>query len=197
MGYELVSPTSQNHSPRWESSVGNPMHTTDVLDRPALPTVRAFRRRVRPEDAQAVEDLVRCIGIFNEEEVDVARELVEENLGKGEEASGYYFLFSEGEHGLEGYACLGPIPGTHRRFELYWIAVDPDARRHGLGRRLQHAAEDLARSLGADYLIAETSTVPAYAAARSFYLANGFKLIAEVPDWHDDGDGMAIFRKRL
>ena len=61
---------------------------------------------------------------------------------KGEEASGYYFLFADGEHGLEGYACLGPIPGTHRRCELYWIAVDPDARRRGLGRRLQHAAED-------------------------------------------------------
>jgi GNAT superfamily N-acetyltransferase len=173
------------------------MHITDVLDRPAPPTVKAFRRHVRPEDAQAVENLVRGIGIFNKDEVDVARELVEETLAKGEETSGYYFLFAESEHGLEGYACLGPIPGTHRRCELYWIAVDPDARRRGLGRRLQHAAEDLARGLGAVYLVAETSTMPAYEAARRFYRANGFDLIAEVPDWHDDGDGMAIFRKRL
>jgi ribosomal protein S18 acetylase RimI-like enzyme len=173
------------------------MHTTEILDRPAPQTVKAFRRRVRPEDAQAVEDLVRCIGIFNGEEVDVARELVEENLAKGEEASGYYFLFVEGEHGLEGYACLGPIPGTHRRFELYWIAVDPDARRRGLGRRLLNAAEELARELDAVYLVAETSTKPAYAPAREFYLSRGYQLLAEIPDWHDDGDGMAIFRKPL
>jgi len=173
------------------------MHTTDVLDRPAPPTVKPFRRNVRPEDAQAVEGLVRGIGIFNKDEIDVARELVEETLAKGEETSGYYFLFAEGEHGLEGYACLGPIPGTHRRCELYWIAVDPDARRRGLGRRLQHAAEELARELGAVYLVAETSTQPAYAAARGFYLARGYQLLAEIPDWHDDGDGMAIFRKRL
>jgi len=173
------------------------MHTTDVLDRPAPPTVKAFRRRVRPEDARAVEELVRCIGIFNEEEVEVARELVEENLAKGEEAAGYYFLFAEGERGLEGYACLGPIPGTHRRFELYWIAVDSDARRRGLGRRLLDAAEELARELDAVYLVAETSTQPAYAAARGFYLARGYQLLAEIPDWHDDGDGMAIFRKKL
>ena len=56
---------------------------------------------------------------------------------------------------------------------------------------------ELARSLGAVYLVAETSTLPAYEPARSFYRSNGFNLIAEVPDWHDDGDGMMIFRKRL
>jgi ribosomal protein S18 acetylase RimI-like enzyme len=157
----------------------------------------SFRTRVREDDASAVEDLVRRTGVFNESEIGIARELVEENLAKGEAGSGYYFLFAEGDRGIEGYVCLGPVPGAHRRCELYWIAVDPDARRHGLGRRLQHAAENMARCLGHDYLVAETSTLPAYAAARGFYLANGFTLIAEVPDWHDDGDGLAIFRKRL
>jgi ribosomal protein S18 acetylase RimI-like enzyme len=122
---------------------------------------------------------------------------VDENLARGEVASGYHFLFADSERGIDGYACLGPVPGAHRRCELYWIAVDPQARRRGLGRALQHAAEERARVLGADYLVAETSTLPAYEAARGFYLANGFTLIAEIPDWHDDGDSLAIFRKRL
>ena len=158
---------------------------------------QTFRTHVRRDDVRAIEDLVRRIGIFNDEEVDVARELVEEALAKGQEESGYHFIFADGEHGIDGYVCLGPIPGTHGRCELYWIAIDPAARRRGLGRRLQHAAEDLARDLGAVYLIAETSTVAAYAPAHSFYLSGGFVLLAEIPDWHDDGDGMAIFRKRL
>ena len=156
-----------------------------------------FRTTVRPEDAPAVEALIRRTGVFNESEVAIARELVDENIAKGEVASGYYFLFADGERGIEGYVCLGPVPGAQRRCELYWIAVDPDARRRGLGRALQHAAEGKARELGAVYLVAETSTLPAYAAARRFYLSGGFTLIAEVPDWHDDGDGLAIFRKRL
>jgi ribosomal protein S18 acetylase RimI-like enzyme len=162
-----------------------------------LSGAEAFRTAVREDDGPAVAELIRRTGIFNDSEVAIARELVDENLAKGEEGSGYYFLFADGERGIEGYACLGPVPGAHRRCELYWIAVDPDARRRGLGRRIQHAAEDFARGLGADYLVAETSTLPAYAAARSFYLSGGFTLIAEVPDWHDDGDGMAIFRKKL
>jgi len=156
-----------------------------------------FRTRVRHEDAPAVEELVRRTAVFNDSEVAIARELVDENLAKGEAASGYYFLFADSERGIDGYVCLGPVPGAHRRCELYWIAVDPQARRRGLGRALQHAAEDRARALGADYLVAETSTLPAYEAAHGFYLANGFTQIAEVPDWHDDGDGLAIFRKRL
>jgi len=166
-------------------------------DGPAALEPAPFRTHVRRQDADAVETLTRRAAVFNDEEVEFSRELVEETLAKGEETSGYYFLFADGEQGLEGYACLGLIPGTNRRCELYWIAVDPSARRRGLGRRLQHAAEDLARDLDAVYLIAETSTMPAYAAARGFYLSGGFELIAEVPDWHDDGDGMAIFRKRL
>jgi ribosomal protein S18 acetylase RimI-like enzyme len=173
------------------------MLATTVIDRPALSVADAFRTRVRQEDARLVEELVRCTGVFSDAEVAIARELVDESLAKGEAESGYYFLFADGERGIEGYACVGPVPGAHRRCELYWIAVDPDARRRGLGRRLQHAAEDLARDLGADYLVAETSTLPIYAAARGFYLSGGFTLIAEVPDWHDDGDGLAIFRKRL
>jgi ribosomal protein S18 acetylase RimI-like enzyme len=167
------------------------------IDEVSAPELAPFRTHVRRQDADAIETLIRRTGVFNEEEIEFARELVEETLAKGEETAGYYFLFADGEHGLEGYACLGMIPGTNRRCELYWIAVDPNARRRGLGRRLQHAAEDLARDLDAVYLIAETSTVPAYAAARGFYLSGGFELIAEVPDWHDDGDGNAIFRKRL
>src|SRR6185503_21108348 len=96
-----------------------------------------FRTAVRLGDAAAVERLIRETNVFNEEEVGVARELVEENLAKGDEGSGYYFLFADGAAGIEGYSCFGPIPGAHRRFELYWIAVHPGARRHGLGRRLQ------------------------------------------------------------
>ena len=156
-----------------------------------------FRTHVRRQDVDAIEVLTRRTGVFNEEEVEVACELAEETLAKGEESSGYYFLFADGEHGLEAFACLGPIPGTNRRWELYWIAVDPETCGRGLGRRLQHAVEELARGFGAVYLVAETSTRPPYEAARRFYRSNGFDLLAEVPDWHDDGDGMAIFRKRL
>jgi len=157
----------------------------------------AFRALPKPDDVDAVERLVRMTGVFNEGEIAIARELVADCLAKGEEASGYYFLFAEGPAGIEGYTCFGPIPGTAGRWELYWIAVDPEARRAGLGKRLQSASEEAVRAMGGVLLIAETSTRPDYAPARGFYLAQGYRLLAEIADWHDEGDGLAIYGKRL
>ena len=164
---------------------------------PAEAPTFGFRRAVRAEDADAVERLVRATGAFNEAEVAIARELVDEALTKGEKASGYSFLFADGVDRLDGYTCYGPIPGTVRRTELYWIAVHPNVQRTGLARRLQAASEDAARAEGALRMTAETSTRPDYASARSFYLAQGYTLLADIPDWHDDGDGMAIYGKIL
>jgi ribosomal protein S18 acetylase RimI-like enzyme len=157
-----------------------------------------FRDRPRAADVAEIERLVRLTGVFNDGEVAIARELIEENLAKGgAEASGYHFLFADGSNGVDGYTCFGPIAGTAGRWELYWIAVDPGAHRSGLGKRLQTASEEAVRALGGVMLIAETSTRPDYNPARRFYLAQGYRLLAEIPDWHDDGDGLAIFGKRL
>lgn len=156
-----------------------------------------FRDFPRPSDVDAVDRLVRQTNVFNDSEVVIARELVEECLAKGPQASGYHFLFADGPGGVDGYTCFGPIAGTKGRWELYWIAVDPTAHRSGLGKRLQTASEDAMRRLGAVMMIAETSTRPDYAPARKFYVSQGYKLLAELPDWHDEGDGLAIYGKRL
>jgi GNAT superfamily N-acetyltransferase len=160
-------------------------------------TVESFRERCRDTDPAAVERLAWAAGVFNEGEIAIARELVEENLVKGVDASGYHFLFADGAEGIEGYTCFGPIPATTGRWELYWIAVDPRVARAGLGRSLQAASEEAVRKMGGALMIAETSTLPRYAPARRFYLAQGYTLLAEIPDWHDEGDGLAIFGKRL
>jgi ribosomal protein S18 acetylase RimI-like enzyme len=152
---------------------------------------------VRTADAAAIATLAASCGVFSASEIAIARELVEEHLAKGEAASGYSFLIADGADGIDGYTCFGPVPGAVNRWELYWIVVAPKARRSGLGHRLQRATEDVLKSRGCVMMVAETSTLPAYAPARGFYLGQGYRLLAEVPDWHDDGDGLAIFGKRL
>lgn len=160
----------------------------------AEPTLRETLRR---SDVDAIGTLVDRTGVFSEQEIAIARELAEENLSKGAEVSGYHFLIADGAHGIQGYSCFGPIPGTDRRFDLYWIAVHPQHRRVGLGQRLLAATEAAALKLDGVILFAETSTRAPYAPAHRFYDSCGFQRVAEVSDWYADGDGLAIYGKRL
>lgn len=162
-----------------------------------MASIDNLRRSVKQSDAPAVEALIRASGVFNDAEIAIARELVEETLAKGNAASGYHFVFVDGTAGLDGYTCFGPIPATEGRYELYWIAVRRDAQRSKLATRLLRASEEAVAVFGGAMMIAETSALPAYAAAHEFYAAQGYKLLADIPDWHADGDGLMIFGKRL
>ena len=156
-----------------------------------------FREDVREGDAKRVAVLVAACGNFQPSEVEIAGELVLEALARGSEESGYHFLFAERGAELAGYVCFGPIAGTERRFDLYWIGVAPARQRGGLGRDLLHRAEAAMQRLGAARVYLETETTAAYAVARAFYLRNGYRLDAELTDFYRPGAGKAIFVKDL
>jgi ribosomal protein S18 acetylase RimI-like enzyme len=165
-----------------------------------LGLLRRETLRLRDEPAErdcaAVRALTSATGFFSDEEVAVAVELVEARLAQGL-ASGYRFLFADGDDGLDGYVCYGPIALTRSSFDLYWIAVRPDAQRTGLGRRLMGAAEVEARALGAAAMYVETSSRLQYEPTRAFYRRIGYRSAAELPDFYGPGDGQVIFAKRL
>jgi ribosomal protein S18 acetylase RimI-like enzyme len=155
-----------------------------------------FRHAPRAEDVHLVERLAAEAQVFNAEEIAVARELVEQSL-QSRDGAGYYFLFADSAAGLDGYVCFGPIPGTDRRYELYWIVTATTAQRRGLARALLEAAEADIRARGGVHLFAETSMRGDYAPAHALYEALGYTRFCTVPDYHGDGDGLAIFGKRL
>lgn len=162
-----------------------------------MPIAQPLRTKLRPADVDEIGNLVRMTGVFSSDEIATARELAEENLARGPDGSGYHFLIADGSQGIGGYTCFGPIPGTVRRFDLYWIAVHPQGQHARLGQRLLVATEAAVLAQGGVMLFAETSTRADYAPAHRFYRGSGYDLVAEVPDWYDDGDGLAIFGKRL
>jgi D-alanine-D-alanine ligase len=155
-----------------------------------------FRQEARPEDRETVGRLVRATGFFSEAEIGIAVELVEERLAKGD-ASGYCFLFAEEGDRLLGYACFGPIRGTVRCFDLYWIVVDPGKQGRGIGRTLMTASEQLMDERGARLIYADTSSRPQYEPTRAFYLACGYRQEAVLADFYAPGDGKVIFVKSL
>jgi ribosomal protein S18 acetylase RimI-like enzyme len=140
--------------------------------------------------------MVDLTGFFHSEEIAVAVELVQERLAKGG-GSGYHFLMAERHGRLVGYTCYGQIPGTRNSFDLYWIVVDPEFQRKGLGRRLVMKTETLIRNGGGRRIYVDTSQKDQYASTRAFYESCGYRPEAVLKDFYAPRDAKVIYCKVL
>jgi len=156
----------------------------------------AWRNDLREADVHSIRDLVTWTGVFSPEEIDVAAELVAERIAHGP-ASGYHFLIAETDGRVVGFTCFGPIPATVDRFDLYWIAVDPDYQGQGFGAELLRRTEAMIEGLSGVRIYVETSTGRAYAPTRKFYHRMQYRKAATLPDFYRNGDGKIIFFKNI
>jgi len=148
-------------------------------------------------DGSQIHAITTNTTVFNQEEKDCVDELWDEYQTKGPERSGYYFLVEKEAERVLGFACFGPRSLTSGTFDLYWIAVDPIARRGGVGRGLLAASEQAVRNLDGRLLVLETSGLPTYEPTRNFYLSTGYTLEATLKDFYRAGDDLVIFTKHL
>lgn len=148
-------------------------------------------------DKEQITDITARAGVFNQEEIDSVPVMFDEYLEYGTEGDGYHFLvYREGDQVL-GYAIFGYRDLTDGVYDLYWIAVDPSARRKGVGRALIFACEEAVRELGGHILIAETSGTAEYGPTREFYARMGYENEATIKDFYKPGDDLMIYTKRV
>jgi ribosomal protein S18 acetylase RimI-like enzyme len=146
------------------------------------------------EDRIPIADLLRRTGLFGENEVTVALEVLDVYLfQEGQEDYRVFSAFRD--QGVAGYVCFGPNSMTQGTFELYWIAVDPSCLRQGLGSDLLELAERESCLQGCRKMAVETSSRRDYAPALSFYRRHGYRIEARVPDFYAPGDDKLILVK--
>jgi len=155
-----------------------------------------LRDQLSPRDRRSLEGAVRSTGFFNQAEVEIALEIIDEHLARGP-SSGYSFLLDGPVGAVTGYSCYGPVPGTRSSFDLYWIVVKRDCWGRGGGRRLMAETERRVRAAGGERLYAETSGRPDYEPTRAFYAAMGFDRAAVFPDFYAPGDDKVVYVKPL
>ena len=95
---------------------------------------------------------------------------------------------------LAGVVLYGAVAGAAHTGSVLWIAVRPDRRRRGIGRRLLRGALEAMDAEGARLVVAE---LPGGAEARpveALLAAQGFALEGEVPDYFRNGVALRIYR---
>ena len=151
-------------------------------------------RPFRHADREDVLEALRACGVFSEEELVVAREVIDAGLATG--LDGDYPLFvAEVDGRVRGYVCVGKTPLTRGTWHLYWICVHPASQGLGIGQRLQIEAERFVQARGGERILLETSSTPGYAAARAFYDRAGYAIVGRVPDFYKPGDDCVMYCK--
>jgi len=134
---------------------------------------------------------------FTSQEIDVAMELIDIVLKDSVQEDYRIHCMVEDENQSIGYICYGPTPMTQGTFDLYWIAVDPDFQKQGVGSTLLGFLEKVVKGKGGRLILADTSTIPHYEKTQKFYLKNGFQEVARVPDYYHPGNDRITFCKRI
>ncbi len=150
------------------------------------PVGRAHRARL--------EQLTRGTGLFREEEVATAVELLDESLAGDDD---YQFVGAFEADQLIGYACWGATPGTVATSDLYWIVVDRGRQGEGVGSRLLGEVEHRLTADGRRLVVVETSSRADYAPTRRFYEARRYTRTATIPGYYAPGDDLVIYTKDL
>jgi ribosomal protein S18 acetylase RimI-like enzyme len=108
-----------------------------------------------------------------------------------------WIVATNGENEVVGAAYFAPEQVSHSLWNTYFLSVNEDLHRQGIGRHIMTHIEELARSNDINTLIVETSSLESFSRARSFYLALGYVREAEIRDYYAPGENKIVFWKSL
>jgi len=128
-----------------------------------------------PQDREAIVTMLADTQAFRPDELDVAREVLDDALAQGEDGHYQSFVAEEEDGQVTGWVCFGPTPCTLGTFDVYWIAVSPGRQSKGVGTALLQYSESLIKQRGGRIAVVETSGRPSYESSRLFYLARGYQ----------------------
>ena len=152
-------------------------------------------RKLLDEDVDQLESILHRTGVFTDEEITVALELMDIFLHDPGQKDYDIYSSVDGNGTVQGYVCVGPTPMTVGTYDLYWIAVDPNCHNRGIGKQLQRFTEDLVRSQGGRLIIAENSSQPKYENTRKFYITLNYQEVARIKDYYKAGDDLVVYGK--
>lgn len=152
-------------------------------------------RPMKREDRERVLEIVQATEMFTPDEIFFAREQVDIFLDQPHQRD-YFLVVVEDEAGhVVGYLSYGQTPLTDAGYDLYWMAVSPDAQGRGYGRELTTWLEGRVREAGGRWIMIETSSQPKYEKTRRFYVLQGYREVARIPDFYRPGDDRVTYMK--
>ena len=153
-----------------------------------------FRTEPQGSDVEDVRQIVASTGFYNENEISVAVDLVQERLDRGL-ACDYLFIFADYGGRAVSFVCFGPIPCAKNNFEMYWMATHGDYRRKGIGREILKRVERVVWAFSGRALYLSTSSKQIFMSTREFFLKSNYRVDATLFNFYDENEHRMVFTK--
>jgi GNAT superfamily N-acetyltransferase len=153
-------------------------------------------RVLQNTDRDKIEKILVDTDNFNQDEINIAMELIDLYLNVKDQKDYEIFVDADGET-VNGYVCIGPRPLTVGTYDLYWIAVNPNVQARGIGSGLIKYIEDYLKGKSARLVLIETSGKPGYEKERKFYEKNKYDKFVEIKDFYNVGDSLVVYGKYI
>jgi ribosomal protein S18 acetylase RimI-like enzyme len=153
-------------------------------------------RKLKPDDKERLENLLRRIPNFSDSDYEVAMELIDIAINFHTQTDYNIFVY-EDEGEILGYHCTGRRALTDAVFDLYWIVSDPAYKEKRIGHKLLQHAEEFVKEQKGRWILAETTSKESYDKTRKFYEKNDYKIIARIDDFYAEGENLIIYGKKF
>ncbi len=150
-------------------------------------------RETRESDQNAILAIVRESGQFDADALEHVEATLHSYLEEG--TSDLWFTADDGEP--VGVALCSPEPVSSGTWNLLMLWIRSDRHNAGHGSALVENVEEELRNRNARLLIVETSGLPDFAPARSFYRKCQFIEEARIRNFFADGDDKIVFTRNL
>ena len=150
-------------------------------------------RSTKAADVVAVMDILMESGQFDTVGLAFVQQTLDQHLR--DPGPAIWLTADDGEP--VGVAYCAPEPVASETWNLLMLFIRGDRRNRGVGKQLVAHLESVLQTRAARLLIVETSGLPAFAAARSFYSSAGFNYEATIKSFYAAGDDKLVFTKPL
>jgi len=148
--------------------------------------------RTCPQDRDAILSILEKTNFFRSHELLIAEEVLNDALAKDHEGDYQSFVAKQGQNTI-GWICFGLTPCTVGTFDIYWVAVEPEKQRCGVGLLLMQFATNIIENQKGRKIVVDTSGSPRYESTRRFYEKMGYHAEARLRDFYDLGDDKVIY----
>lgn len=156
--------------------------------------------RIRPleaKDRQRIQEIVSAVGNFNQADIKIAMELIDDVISKNGSSDYTVYVSQDDKDVVQAYVCFGQTPLTDHTYDFYWMAIDPQHQRCGLGLKLFQYVEAQVRERGGKLLMCETSSMESYERVVRLYERLGYQPVARIKNFYRLGDDKLIYMKEL